>query len=214
MKSAQSECDFCEEGRTGEVAGGIRSAVRTSKRIVTQSSAGYVVPTISPIVNGHLLVVSRIHVRSQRQLPESLRLDLRELTDEARALIPGDCGGVLTFEHGIGMHQNGGCGVEHCHIHLLPLSDGAAVRVFRAILSHGDSETLEEACIGITDSYAFVRFDEGTNSRSLWRTGTFPSQFLRNAVEIALGLPQSNWRDVLLKDTREFAGAHGVTEWS
>ena len=191
-------CDFCIEGHSGQVVKRFARAVPTRDRIVARSETAFVVPTLSPIAAGHVLVIPREHRTSMAQLAEDERADLLGLGAAVRDRLLGDNPATLTFEHGIGIRGAGGCGISHCHLHVLPLPLASAQAAFDRFKHRAVGCAVRaKSTVHPEQSYTSMRIDtQGSSSSSSIRIGDFPSQFLRNLVEEAMGVPRTNWRDL------------------
>jgi diadenosine tetraphosphate (Ap4A) HIT family hydrolase len=119
---------------------------------------------------------------------------------------------VLFFEHGIGKGASGGCGISHCHIHVMPLDQNIAtsfIQRFRKLEFGVPGEHL--SAISAKQSYTYVRLESDESTVAIARKGDFPSQFLRNLLEDTIGVPRSNWRDI--SQTQLFSETLVSTEW-
>ena len=97
------------------------SADAPASRVLKESQHWVVVPSLGPLVVGHLMLVSKVHKRSV------LSSSLPAIQDCDRLL--GLCGlrltklyskGVVVFEHGAGNQERSGACIDHAHLHVLP----------------------------------------------------------------------------------------------
>jgi diadenosine tetraphosphate (Ap4A) HIT family hydrolase len=205
-------CEFCLEIATGRVSGEYFSVTRVKSRILLATLSTVAIPTLSPLRQNHLLVIPRRHVTASVQLAEKEQYDLDLCVSLVRKKLfvsPDD--GFLVFEHGIGAGQAGGCGVSHCHVHVMPVACGEArniTAVFESALRLKSGEENPE--LTTSSSYINVEVYDGESIKRFSRVGDFPSQYARNLVEEALDLPRTSWRQLLrseliqatLRDTR------------
>ena len=130
-------CGFCQEIRLGSVDRNIAEQYRCESRIFWHSPLNLVMPSVGPLAPGHVLVVPRDHVRNSRALPTDHKQDILELLSKTELFLSNTFrSGVYVFEHGIPTDQEGGgCGVDHAHIHLLPISSRSAHSVNSRVLN-------------------------------------------------------------------------------
>jgi len=203
---ANHSCDFCTEAQSDSVRPEFVSIIGGESRTLLKFPGLYVIPTLSPIVANHVLIIPKTHVTSRLQLDPASREQLTAAENYVRKVLASPANTVMTFEHGIGIGMTGGCGVSHLHVHMMPLECHVAERA-QSLLQQSK---LGEGSAGLLylssrDSYVYMRCDTAGILSTLVRTGDFPSQFLRNLIEDASGMPRTNWRDMvrseLLRET-------------
>ena len=206
MTRTDYSCDFCTEGRSGQINPEYAGAVGQTTRIVRRWSSLYAVPTLSPIVKDHILLIPMDHVTSRPQLSTIERDSITTAESHLRMLLASPTRSIVTFEHGIGRGLRGGCGISHLHIHMLPLETGTAKEALNLLSQSSLGELVDDVLeLRPSDSYVYMRSDSDSTSTTLVRRGEFPSQFLRNLIEDAAGIARTNWREIvrseLLKET-------------
>jgi diadenosine tetraphosphate (Ap4A) HIT family hydrolase len=181
-------CCFCREGQS-EVGGRV---VRSSPRFVA-------VPTVSPLGPGHLLILPRAHVTSLAQLGGALAAELLDFAENCVAAVTADFGSSLIFEHGVGAGSTGGCGIDHAHLHILPLDHAMIARTIDAIdtrFALGPPTRFIDAIqhTSPSDSYALV----GTNLSAvrIAVASDIPSQFIRMTIANLQGRQSWDWRQL------------------
>jgi ATP adenylyltransferase len=115
------QCDFCREARG--ISPCTEWAVRVSRtvsRFKWQGTHLDIVPSLGPIVPGHLLVIPRVHVTAMSVASPAALDELDSALERlGHAFLLGNR--PLWFEHGsLGAPSAGGCGIEHAHLHMLP----------------------------------------------------------------------------------------------
>src|ERR1043166_3757223 len=120
-KPNTNTCPFCIESVTGLLAEEYRQAFDISSRIVYEDSDFLVLPSISPLAIGHVMIVPKQHVTSLVQMEKSTFDNLSALKSRIVHTMEDSSSNVLWWEHGIALGASGGCGVSHAHIHFLPL---------------------------------------------------------------------------------------------
>jgi ATP adenylyltransferase len=160
--------------------------------ILAETRDHVVVPTKGALVPGWVLVVSKDHVICSGALEARQRKSLEEAIDAAQALVEQSFGPATLFEHGPILPGTPlGCGIDHLHVHVAPLSDSladACTRMFRSkwykLAQWETLASLHRQGVG----YAAVK--EPGNS---WMWCVPPSEVrqpLRRAVACMIGMPE------------------------
>lgn len=118
----KSGCVFCAGGLFRANHG--HSLPAEAIRLEPAGVSGFVIVDVAPVVEGHLLFVSRGHYRSMRDTGVDLGALLDQLSSWA-SRVWGD-GEPVLIEHGTGPLTESGC-VEHAHVHVLPATTEARV---------------------------------------------------------------------------------------
>lgn len=205
-------CDFCTEATSGKISPVYTGVLGRTARVLSTWRSFYLVPTISPIAKNHVLLIPKRHITAQTHLTGNESAELAVVEREIIAKLAGEHSSVLLFEHGIGEGATGGCGIAHCHIHIVPVDEKIAtsfIARFRRLEVGALCDHLFS--ISANQSYTYVRVENTTSTVTAVRQGSFPSQFLRNLLEDTLGAPRSNWRDIT--QTNLFSETLAAAEW-
>ncbi len=167
------------------------------QRVITGTTEWALLPSITPLTVGHLMIVPLEHVRGTAQLPLEQRRAVFQAAAESAALLRS--GEVAVFEHGVGVDLIGGCGVDHAHIHLVP-ADRAAIRgatdqIRRDYPRAADADV--ESFLDDTvpeDSYLWLGPLGGPVTAV--RTHDIPSQYLRRTIAQRIGSAAFDWRSL------------------
>lgn len=162
-------------------------------------SANFVVlPSLGSLVEGWLLIVPRRHFCSVGALPRSLAVEMVALKKRVWTRLAARYGNVCAFEHGpSGPRRAVGCGVDHAHVHLVPVG----FDLIRAASPYLPSETAWsnagwEACRGAfeqTLDYLYVEQSLGVGRIATGKD--FGSQVLRKAIATSVDkTAQFDWR--------------------
>jgi diadenosine tetraphosphate (Ap4A) HIT family hydrolase len=112
-------CLFLEEGSSPNWRAlfGNNSA---GESILTSENHSILYDT-SPVVEGHVLLVTNEHYPSTAAVPATVRQELQEILERAITAVEAAYGEVTIFEHGAAssVHNAGAC-VDHAHLHLVP----------------------------------------------------------------------------------------------
>jgi ATP adenylyltransferase len=81
-----------------------------------------IVPSKGALIPGWLLVVSEQHHIASAALDKNERIDLEEGIESARLMVESVFGAATIFENGPSAKATAlGCGIDHVHIHVVPL---------------------------------------------------------------------------------------------
>jgi len=168
-------------------------------RVVIETSEFLVLPTIGPLVAGHLLICSRAHLPSigavvhaspsVSELEGLTRLVERRLTE----LYGKPC---ILFEHGpVSTGCRAGSCTDHAHLHIAPVSVDLLPHILRPGLEWREGNSLRDlaALAERRQAYMFYRNADG-KGYVCEVNQVLPSQFLRQALALAAGRSgEWNW---------------------
>ncbi len=127
-------CCFCSEMARGQLPENFASASGLHNRGIAESRHFMAIPSISPIAPGHVLIIPKSHLTSLAQTPPSHRDEFVSFVEMLGERIKCQWGPTAFFEHGVGECRTGGCGVDHAHLHILPMDQGDFSNVLGRIL--------------------------------------------------------------------------------
>ncbi|MFL5963884.1 MAG: HIT domain-containing protein [Gaiellaceae bacterium] len=201
LQPVSSACEIC-----AQIAGDPRHDALHAllggeyrRRVILETEAFAVLPSLGPLVEGHVLICPKIHTRRFADM-DAIQHDFDACRRQIQALLDRHYDGVhVFFEHGAGRDSEViPCTVDHAHIHVVPLS---AVAMGRFVLPDlgwvGAGNTLAElnSAVGASEYLALSLPRESQCLVATGPPGTFPSQLLRRAVAAAVGRPHRwNWR--------------------
>lgn len=106
-------CEFCEQFPTVMVP-----SVHETENFFVQTDR-------SPLIVGHVMIISKSHFGCAGEVPEELRPELLALIDEVTKKVKRIYGVASLYEHGRAGHcvpmKNGQGMCEHFHLHILPI---------------------------------------------------------------------------------------------
>lgn len=195
---ASPACRFCE--------------VAKREPALTPADGLVLIPSAGSLVPGWLLLLPVEHVVNLAELPAAEHGTFAAAAAQATGRLVAATGSAVQFEHGPAGHgRSAGCGVDHAHLHLVPLSMEmrASVRGLGHIedsLEWRQSEWPWSAVRRPGMDYLFVRESDGTG----WiaEAETIPSQVFRRAIARLLGHEHWDWKDPHTKDER--AGTYAM----
>ena len=188
-------CPYCG----GVLAGSTDSRSPVWDHVLWANESVVVIPTRGALVEGWLLAIPREHVLASRELSSSQADDLRAAVSWAEAALGRHYGSVAVFEHGAArLGTVVGCGVDHAHIHVVPLG----FDLIDAARNHPMSGCLDwQRFSNWEAAYSSLRPAEGylavqTSGPDVWLgRGDIPSQFFRRVIAAEIGCPDAfDWR--------------------
>lgn len=205
-----SGCLLCDEvTNNGALSMRLGLYGRPGARILLETPDFLLIPDISPVVPGHSLLITRIHVSCFADLPSAMRRDLQTTLERAVALVRASHGESLLFEHGSATpHARTGACVNHAHIHLLPTHTpahhamsqfGGVTAIDAALPSHG------LGC-GRGRNYLWCRSPAGGGYVLANLERDVPCQFIRRVVARYHGVEDWQW-EAVLKGTHRASNA-------
>ncbi len=210
-KESVGSCAFCEEVETGHLPTDFQRAYGTVERIAVRTADFMLWPTVSPLCVGHSLLVPRAHVTRLSDLSRPLKHEFSNLVELVSSYLVGCFGGCpYIFEHGV----SGGaqaCGVDHAHLHLLPLPYDIVDIVEREIvasfpgMAYGRVEHLLEF-EGSNKPSCYLLHGNVLQSLEISWADHIPSQFVRKVISKAQNSGHWDWN--LIYGSTEFSQTH------
>jgi diadenosine tetraphosphate (Ap4A) HIT family hydrolase len=202
-------CDFCKELRNLPCTFSRRHVDLAGKRAVRVAPDCCLLPSLGPLVHGHSLLLPAQHVTSLARLKaEAFTSVVTKADDWARKVPNGKI--PLMFEHGTPTDEtlHGGCGICHCHLHLLPMPIDSCQRCYERLAIFLKERGYESNFINLeswdalqthaASAYIAVRIDAKPPRILLFGNDVpIQSQLLREFVASQLVHPARpwDWRD-------------------
>ena len=192
-------CDFCDE-----LSGGVDNAFyaryreSTRSRILFATENFRAFPTIGQLVEGYVLVVPVSHYSALDEMPSELLPELAAFCGSVRTAISQSYGPSVCFEHGARKPLNGGCGIYHAHLHIVPWNSPNSPRDLAAELKESfpcrKLETLADLAVDSDGKSPYLFYEDTDHNRYRFSVGNLPSQYMRRLVAESLGIPDWDWR--------------------
>ena len=202
LPAFRSDCSFCDEllGEP-EPLHCVRMPGTPRNRVLHQTRSWVVVPSIGPIVPGHILLVSTRHFESVLATSKEDIKDLMRLISLCSDRLSKIYGAtVALFEHGMaaGAHNLSGACMDHAHLHLAPCEasfSGYTLSNIERWISA--ASILELHAAGIQRPYLLVGSASASQEVHLHECyDPIPSQYLRKVFANCVGKPAHwDWRD-------------------
>jgi hypothetical protein len=160
-----------------------------------------VLPTVSPIVEKHLLVLPKKHINTMKQLSDNEKQMLVVLVKNIIELFNGE---YFLFEHGAFPDNGNTCGVDHAHIHILSIENKIARTIIDFVKNTYVTDSYPHLISSLNDKNdkPYLLFGNDYEGMCCCNNTIFPSQFMRKILCDNLGIIDWNWR--LMNNWRYF----------
>jgi ATP adenylyltransferase len=195
-----ADCHLC-----GQIAGDPRRDLIAQllpdapyvRRVVAESDAFAVIPSLGALADGHVLLCPRRHIRRLADTPRDTHAEYAELRRQIVGALTQVYGGAIhVFEHGMACAPGSAlCTVDHAHLHLVPLPEHVPALALRA----GDWRAFDgrlETLAAVTAGGAYLMYEPpgGTPLVAVDPGSRFESQYMRRLIADAIGAAEWNWR--------------------
>lgn len=193
-----TDCIFCDEIHAGPNANFASRYPELESRILWSDGRLFAMPCIGQLQPGHFMIIPVDHHATLRDAGMALgTLDdcIAAGIEHVRSALGLDDSELLVFEHGARDPRDGGCGIYHAHLHVVPVARNFDIpALFGLDMPHAAScfETLFET-IDQSTSYALGGI-WGGGYRYQPLSVPLPSQYMRRRLAEALGREQWDWR--------------------
>lgn len=158
-----------------------------------------VIPSLGSLVEGWVLIVPKNHFICMGALPADLLPELEQVKTAVAMTLVQRYGEVCAFEHGPhAVNRQVGCGVDHAHLHLVPLRFDlrSAVEPFTPPEVDWTPGTFETCRIVFGKGQDYLYIEQPLGCGRIAVHSEFGSQTLRKAIAARLGvLEQFSWRE-------------------
>lgn len=192
------DCVFCRELAGSRLTNFASRYPELDSRVIRSSPSLVAFPCIGQLVPGHFLIVPRQHFCTFRHAQVSnagMFDEVMWLLREVHEVQGLSWRHSLLFEHGARQPADGGCGIYHAHVHVLP---GACKVCHEEAYCFDASKWSDSPRSAWTESpeTSYVLVGSG-QAGFKWESlaGPLPSQTLRKNVARALGVYQWDWRE-------------------
>lgn len=205
-KYDEPTCCICQEIDSQAVPETIKKRYLITRRLQPWRDAFVVMPSVSPLSAGHLLVFPRRHVRQLAALSRLDGLELQQLAGHLVSSLASCFGPPYIFEHGASSAPDSACGIVHAHLHLVPLPADIHACLTADVERDFPADRvdcLSSVLCGANRSSAYLLYGSSVGALSLSRRPCIPSQLMRRRIAEKLGSSHWNWHD--LSGLDEFA---------
>jgi len=157
------------------------------------------IPSLGSLVPGWVLLLPKDHYLSMGALPSYLVGEMMEVKQELASRLSETFGDLCAFEHGASRtKRNVGCGVDHAHLHVVPINFELR-RAAQRFLPSGQrwsSGNLDDCRKAYAEGRDYLYLEQPLGSGSIAVDDDFGSQVFRRAIANELGMSDEyNWRE-------------------
>jgi len=184
-------CRFCE----GIFALNKEQGLPEEESIIYQDENIYVMPDISPLAVGHILIVARQHYQGYA----SAGIEIWQSVRKFLTLYEQRIGSTqyTIFEHGAVIPYHAGSSIDHAHIHVLPVLLPLA-EILERDFGKGYPCALEDLSAFEDRGQPYLYYMLGTQQQGMaYPVGKISSQYLRKIVNQQLNhKPVYDWKQL------------------
>lgn len=184
-KLAFGNCEFCTEfNEASSSRFSYLYGTTLASRVMMSQDGIAVMPTIGQLFRGSLLLLPIEHVEMMADLPATTLSSMIKLLERIEDMIK-PFGMPVAFEHGARCSTQGGCGVYHAHMHVVPVPDH--IYCNQVLPSNSQQAvSLAMALQQLKDTDAYLLFRD-TSGQTAFIDLTqmpkhYPSQYFRRAL--------------------------------
>jgi len=189
-----TKCDFCDEFAGGQQNAYAQYYGKLRNRSILVTVRFRVVPTLGQLVEGHLLIVPTEHSCALADLPDDQIQELENLSQDLRGVLRSTYGQCVFFEHGIRTLGSGGCGIDHAHLHAVPLAAEGVLPVLKDRFGGCGLQSLKEIRRAVPQDSSYLFFEDSSQRRHAFAVEHLPSQYLRKLIAQEIGKADWDWR--------------------
>jgi ATP adenylyltransferase len=158
-----------------------------------------VLPSLGALVEGWLLLVPKDHFICIGALPESVIAEMEGIKAVVTSFLTECYGDLSVFEHGPHVEKlQIGCGVDHAHLHFVPLTFDLAnaVAPFLPRDITWSSARYQECRNAFLRGEDYLYFEQPLGNGRIAINTAFDGQIFRRGIAATLGrLDEYNWRE-------------------
>lgn len=192
-----SHCVFCRELSGSRDTNFARLYPEVDNRIIAETNNLVAFPCIGQLSPGHYLIATKKHHPKFADFlkdESSKREELTHIIESTHQKLGYSKAQSLYFEHGAASQTDGGCGIYHAHLHIVPNAGNIVISELPVKTSRIFNR-LEECYSNIDKETPYALFgseQHGYNYSTL--TTPLPSQTLRKKVSSAMSVEIWDWQ--------------------
>jgi diadenosine tetraphosphate (Ap4A) HIT family hydrolase len=197
LTAITGQCCICGEIDSGSLAEPLSSIYGCKNRLCIEGRAFVVVPSVSPLREGHLLIFSRTHRKNMAAVNVGDRAELMSLLETVVSQCDSAHRAAFIFEHGVVADGQTACGIDHAHLHVIPLSDPEREALCTRLVSVGPTlavGTISDLLFGSSHECPYLVYGHDRNSMTLVDATAMHSQHVRRLIGGILHIPEWDWR--------------------
>ena len=188
-------CEFCNEFSGGsQNSYSSRYGVLARRRVY--STADFCIfPSLGQITAGHLLVTPEKHYCALADLNGERLDELEGIIRLVRTELVRTYGKCIFFEHGVRGEGSGGCGIDHAHLHAVPVAADGVMDILMREFGGSVIRRLADIDEVIKQESSYLFFEDSCANRYAFQVKELPSQYMRKLVAESMGKSGWDWRE-------------------
>jgi diadenosine tetraphosphate (Ap4A) HIT family hydrolase len=192
-------CPFCRELQSGKLPE--FCDVDIHSRILHETDRFVVMPDISPLVPGHVMIVPKGHILCYGAIEDTAWDEFSGIVNATRTIIREHYGPSVVLEHGTRSVDDVADHVSHAHLHIVP----AAIDIRDSLRNFNTTTiaSLSDLSQWAARDEAYIYFESCAGERVVAdRLFGLPRLFFRGEIAKQIGLPDPlwDWRRHILSD--------------
>lgn len=188
------ECDFCDEFSSGQHNAYARVYGPSAASRVLVDGPFRILPTLGQITEGHLLIVPDKHACALADLSGEQTEQLEDLCLKLKLVLRRAYGECVFFEHGMRGIGSGGCGIDHAHMHAVPVKANGVLTILMQQFDGSTVGSLGEVKKNLSCNSSYLFFEDFSGQRYVFPVDNLPSQYMRKLVADSIGKADWDWR--------------------
>ncbi len=190
-------CCICDEIDSGKFPSDYYRQYPIQNRLCYESEYFVLFPSVSPLVSGHVLIFPKKHITCLFSLRPSIRDQLVAVVQDVNKHVRYHFGSTYVFEHGVVDGKATGCGINHAHLHIVPLPDRIIEKIGEQVKRKHPpirSGSLEELLYQNNIYSSYLLFGKGPDNMSLSFSENIASQYMRQTISKEIGDDTWDWK--------------------
>jgi diadenosine tetraphosphate (Ap4A) HIT family hydrolase len=190
MTVRMENCPFCRELQSGTLPDFCDADIES--RILHGTERFVVIPDISPLVPGHVMIVPKAHILSFGAIEAADRDEFLGIVTATRTILKEYYGSSVILEHGTSSLDPVADHVTHAHLHLVP----AAIDLRDALRNFNTTmiASLSDLSRWAARDAEYIYFESCAGERMVAdRITGIKRLFFRREIAKQLGIPDPHW---------------------
>ena len=155
-----------------------------------------VFPSIGQLVEGYLLITPKAHYAALDEMPAQLFDEFSAVHKSVRTAMSAEYGPSICFEHGARAPINGGCGIYHAHLHILPFGEvGDPTQELKNRFPYEQIGHFRDIAQLTEKSSPYLFYEDAELNKYVFLVDNLPSQYMRRRIAETLGGIGWDWRN-------------------
>jgi|SRR5579863_709356 len=206
-------CPFCHELQSGKLPDFCSADI--DSRILHETDRFVVIPDISPLVRGHVMIVPKAHILCFGALEAAARDEFSAIVHATRTILREHYGPSVLLEHGTSPLEPVADHVTHAHMHVVP----AAIDIRDSLLNFNVTAiaSLSDLSAWAARDEEYIYFESCGGERIVAdRIVGIKRLFFRREIAKQIGLADPLWdwrRHILTENLRSTVETLAPASW-